>query len=160
MKTPANKDCNNFSPQVVLSVSDIKPNYPKDKKMKTPVSHNGKFNAIYKELSRGLFSDYTKTQLLEATHTLLETYKKDVRRDKSIVRETDCFEELNFSKPDYTDCFEELNFSEPDYSDLRFWFPPTEAGLIENNISDGVFIPDNYINKVISNYAIGEGVSL
>ena len=38
--------------------------------------------------------------------------------------------------------------------------PPAEAGLIENNISDGVFIPDNYITKVVSDYAIGGGVSL
>ena len=114
--------------------------------MKAPVTHNGKFNAIYKELSRELFSDYTETQLLEASHTLLETYKEDMKRDKSIVRETDCIEELNFS--------------EPNYSDLKCWFPPAEAGLIENNISDGVFIPDNYITKVVSDYAIGGGVSL
>ena len=114
--------------------------------MKTPVSHNGKFNAIYKELSRGFLSDYTETQLLQATHTLLETYKKDVKRDKSIAQETDCFGELNFS--------------EPDYSDLKYWFPPTEAGIVENNIRDDVFIPDNYINRVVSGFAIEEGISL
>ena len=30
---------------------------------------------------------------------LLETYKEDMKRDKSIVRETDCIEELNFPSP-------------------------------------------------------------
>ena len=144
MKTPAKTKCNNFKGQAVLNTWGAEPNHLKEKTMKTPVSNNGKFNAIYKELKINLPRDYSETEILEATYSILETHKDDIRRDKSILQETEGYEELDFS--------------DPDYSDLKYYFPATDSGLLENHSVDGMFVPDSYIVKKIVSGNIGQGV--
>ena len=75
--------------------------------MKAPVTHNASQRYLQRIEQRTLFRLHGNPAA-RGQSTLLETYKEDMKRDKSIVRETDCIEELNFS--------------EPNYSDLKCWF--------------------------------------